>query len=128
MLFPPSRVGPARHSAAAHLCPSGQCRPGPGFSLGKHTTDLIEKEMLVFAWTREWALALVVLASVGAAGCGYNTIQTYDEQVTAAGSQIKVQLQRRAHLLPQPGETGEGDAKQEETGFTAGGGGRGNLA
>src|SRR5947208_2936174 len=89
MLFPPSRVGPARHSAEAHLCPSGQCRPGPGFSLGKHTTDLIEKEMLVFAWTREWALALVVLASVGAAGCGYNTIQTYDEQVTAAGSQIK---------------------------------------
>ena len=28
------------------------------------------------------------------AGCGYNTIQTYDEQVNAAESQIKVQLQR----------------------------------
>src|SRR6266850_1317972 len=41
-----------------------------------------------------------IVGLVFAAGCGYNTIQTYDEQVNAAASQIKVQLQRRADLIP----------------------------
>ena len=58
-------------------------------------------------------LATLTLAS----GCGYNTIQTYDEQVNAAESQIKVQLQRRADLVPNLVETVKGYAKQEETIF-----------
>jgi len=45
---------------------------------------------------RRLLIAVVLLAG----GCGYNTIQTYDEQVNAAYSQIKVQLQRRADLIP----------------------------
>jgi len=53
---------------------------------------------------------LLPIALVLTAGCGYNTIQTYDEQVNAAASQIKVQLQRRADLVPnlveQPGDVG----------------------
>src|SRR5256885_7426415 len=61
---------------------------------------------------RSWVLALAVLA-----GCGYNTIQTYDEQVNAAESQIKVQLQRRADLVPNLVETVKGYAKQEQTIF-----------
>jgi len=60
---------------------------------------------------------LVGLAVIG--GCGYNTIQTYDEQVNAAESQIKVQLQRRADLVPNLVETVKGYAKQEQTIFTA---------
>src|SRR5881397_2648910 len=52
------------------------------------------------------------------AGCGYNTIQTYDEQVTAAAAQIKVQLQRRADLIPNLVETVKAFAKQERTVFT----------
>src|SRR5438309_11404395 len=52
------------------------------------------------------------------AGCGYNTIQTYDEQVTAAAAQIKVQLQRRADLIPNLVETVKAYAKQERTVFT----------
>jgi LemA protein len=59
------------------------------------------------------ALALV------AAACGYNTIQTYDEQVNAAFSQIKVQLQRRADLIPNLVATVQGYAKQERDIFTA---------
>jgi LemA protein len=52
------------------------------------------------------------------AGCGYNTIQTYDEQGNAAEAQIKVQLQRRADLIPNLVETVKGYAKQELTIFT----------
>ncbi len=60
--------------------------------------------------------ALLGLALAG--GCGYNTIQTYDEQVNAAQAQIKVQLQRRADLIPNLVETVKGYAKQEQTVFT----------
>jgi LemA protein len=34
------------------------------------------------------------------AGCGYNQIQTYDEQVNGAQGNIEAQLQRRADLIP----------------------------
>jgi LemA protein len=68
----------------------------------------------VNAWTR-WLLLGLVLAT----GCGYNTIQTYDEQVNAAESQIKVQLQRRADLIPNLVETVKGYAKQEQSIFIA---------
>src|SRR5437879_7106003 len=63
--------------------------------------------------------AVMATATVGTWGCGYNTIQTLDEQVNAAASQIKVQLQRRADLVPNLVETVKGDAKQEQTVFIA---------
>jgi LemA protein len=72
----------------------------------------------VNAHTRRTALALslpLVLSLV--AGCGYNTIQTLDEKVNAAESQIKVQLQRRADLIPNLVETVKAYAKQEQTVF-----------
>ncbi len=33
-------------------------------------------------------------------GCGYNDIQTYDEQVNASWSEVANQYQRRADLIP----------------------------
>lgn len=65
-------------------------------------------------------LRAVALAAVLplVAGCGYNTIQRYDEQVNSAESQIKVQLQRRADLVPNLVETVKGVAKQELAVFT----------
>ena len=47
-------------------------------------------------------------------GCGYNTIQRYDEQAAQAKQQIDVQLQRRADLVPNLVATVRGYAQQEE--------------
>jgi LemA protein len=69
-----------------------------------------------------------MLALALTAGCGYNTIQTYDEQVNQAGAQIKVQLQRRADLIPNLVETVKGYAKHEDTIFTSVANARAKLA
>ncbi len=61
------------------------------------------------------AVALLTALS----GCGYNRIQTLDEQANAFKSQIEVQLQRRADLVPNLVETVRGYAQQEQTIFTA---------
>ena len=58
--------------------------------------------------------AAVVIATTG---CGYNTIQTYDEQVNTAQGQVEVQLQRRADLIPNLVNTVKGYAKQEASIF-----------
>ena len=71
---------------------------------------------------------LPVLALALVAGCGYNTIQTYDEQVNQAGAQIKVQLQRRADLIPNLVATVKGYAKQEDTIFITVANARARLA
>jgi LemA protein len=60
---------------------------------------------------------LLGMVMLSLSGCGYNRIQTLDEQVTAFASQIKVQLQRRADLNLV--ETVKGFAAQEREVFTA---------
>ena len=62
--------------------------------------------------------SVLIAGLVFMAGCGYNTIQTYDEQVNAAGSQIKVQLQRRMDLIPNLVSTVKEYEKHEQTVFT----------
>jgi LemA protein len=56
---------------------------------------------------------IAILLPLVLSACGYNTIQTYDEQVNAAQGQIEVQLQRRADLVPSLVATVKGLAKQE---------------
>jgi LemA protein len=51
-------------------------------------------------------------------GCGYNTIQTMDEQVNNGKQQIEVQLQRRSDLIGNLVETVKGQANQELEVFT----------
>ncbi len=65
---------------------------------------------------RSW---LVVALALTASGCGYNRIQTLDEQAASAQSQIEVQLQRRADLIPNLVATVKGYAQHEEQIFTA---------
>lgn len=60
--------------------------------------------------TRRW---LVLLLPIALTGCGYNKIQTLDEQANAAQGQIEVQLQRRADLIPNLVQTVKGFANQE---------------
>ena len=62
---------------------------------------------------------IIPAAALLLAGCGYNRIQTFDEQINAAQGQIKVQLQRRADLVPNLVETVRGYAQQEQTIFIA---------
>jgi LemA protein len=62
--------------------------------------------------------ALLALLPLALGGCGYNTIQSYDEQVNSAKQQIEVQLQRRADLIPNLVEVVRGQAKQELEVFT----------
>jgi LemA protein len=62
--------------------------------------------------------SLLLLVALATGGCGYNQIQTMDEQVNQAKGQIETQLQRRADLIPNLVETVRGVAKQESTVYT----------
>jgi LemA protein len=60
------------------------------------------------------AATAAIMASVLLTGCGYNTLQTQDEAVKAAWSEVVNQYQRRADLIPNLVETVKGYASQEE--------------
>jgi LemA protein len=59
-------------------------------------------------------LVLMVVAALLLGGCGYNTLQSQDEQVKAAWSEVVNQYQRRADLIPNLVNTVKGFAQQEE--------------
>ena len=56
--------------------------------------------------------ALVATLLLG--GCGYNTLQSADEQIKASWSEVVNQYQRRADLIPNLVATVKGFAAQEE--------------
>lgn len=67
---------------------------------------------------RTFRLVLFGLAVVLLSGCGYNAIQSKDEAVTAAWSEVLNQYQRRADLVPNLVNTVKGYASHEESVFT----------
>ncbi len=64
-------------------------------------------------------LVLVAVAASTLSGCGYNRIQEFDERAESFKSQIEVQLQRRADLVPNLVATVRGFAEQETEIFEA---------
>ena len=61
------------------------------------------------------AYLLVALAGLMLSVCGYNSIQSLDEQTKAAWSEVLNQYQRRADLVPNLVNTVKGFAAQEQT-------------
>ena len=61
-----------------------------------------------------WLLA-VLAAALLVSGCGYNSIQTLDEQTKSGWSEVLNQYQRRADLIPNLVNTVKGYAQQEQT-------------
>mgnify|MGYP003524775077 CR=1 FL=1 len=62
---------------------------------------------------RKFATLLAVAATLSLTGCGYNTLQSQDEQIKAAWSEVVNQYQRRADLVPNLVNTVKGYAAQE---------------
>ena len=60
------------------------------------------------------ALSAIAIVSV-LTGCGYNTIVTQEQQVSAAWSEVLNQYQRRAELIPNIVETVKGEANFEQS-------------
>lgn len=66
---------------------------------------------------RSLKITALVLASLVLSGCGYNTLQTQDEGVKAAWSEVVNQYQRRADLIPNLVAAVKGVAAQEQKVF-----------
>ena len=63
---------------------------------------------------RKLAVIVAAIATLGLAGCGYNTLQSQDEGIKASWSEVLNQYQRRADLMPNLVSTVKGYAAQEE--------------
>src|SRR3979411_3509698 len=62
---------------------------------------------------RLWTV-LAALATLSLTNCGYNAIQTNDEQVKSGWSEVVNQYQRRADLVPNLVNSVKGFAQQEK--------------
>ena len=75
--------------------------------------------MLISVFRSVATTASLVGAALLLAGCGYNSLQTQDEQVKSAWSEVINQYQRRADLIPNLVATVQGYAAQEKSVLTA---------
>ena len=62
-------------------------------------------------------LASVLVIAVSASGCGYNTLQSKQQQVRGRWADIETQLQRRADLVPSLTSAAQSVAVQEQEVF-----------
>lgn len=59
-------------------------------------------------------LSLILAGSMILSGCGYNTLQSTDEQIKASWGEVLNQYKRRADLIPNLVNTVKGFAQQEK--------------
>jgi LemA protein len=64
-------------------------------------------------------VSAVIFLALAVAGCGYNSIPTYEEQAKAKWADVQNNYQRRADLIPNLVATVQGYAKQEKDVLTA---------
>src|SRR3954464_6513922 len=63
---------------------------------------------------KRFAVLMLGFAVLLLSGCGYNTLQSQDQQVKAAWGEVVNQYQRRADLIPNLVNTVKGYAAQEQ--------------
>ena len=63
---------------------------------------------------RRYLTAFVLALSLLLSGCGYNTLQSQDEQINASWAEVLNQYQRRADLVPNLVNTVKGYATHEK--------------
>ncbi|KVG81130.1 hypothetical protein WJ36_14550 [Burkholderia ubonensis] len=68
---------------------------------------------------RKFRIVMLTSVLLNLSGCGYNAIQTEDEQVKASWSEVLNQYQRRADLVPNLVNTVKGYANQERDVLTS---------
>ncbi len=57
---------------------------------------------------------LILISTLALSGCGYNTLQSTDEEIKAGWAEVLNQYQRRADLVPNLVSTVKGFAAQEQ--------------
>src|ERR1700689_1443661 len=67
---------------------------------------------------RKVMFGLAALAGLLLSGCGYNAMQSQDEQIKSAWSEVLNQYQRRSDLVPNLVNTVKGYAQHKENVFT----------
>jgi LemA protein len=63
---------------------------------------------------KKFLALMLALATLSLGGCGYNTLQSTDEQIKAAWAEVVNQYQRRSDLIPNLVNTVKGFAAQEQ--------------
>jgi len=63
---------------------------------------------------RKLLALLLMTVTLGLSGCGYNTFQSTDEQITASWSEVLNQYQRRSDLIPNLVSTVKGESNFEQ--------------
>ncbi len=63
---------------------------------------------------RTWLLFLIFISTFLLSGCGYNTLQSTDEQIKAGWAEVLNQYQRRTDLVPNLVNTVKGYAAHEQ--------------
>ncbi len=67
-----------------------------------------------FSWKKILLVSMLLSATLGLSGCGYNQFQSLDEDAKASWSEVLNQYQRRADLVPNLVATVKGYAEHEE--------------
>lgn len=63
---------------------------------------------------RKWLLMMTLISTLILSGCGYNTLQSTDEQIKASWAEVLNQYKRRADLIPNLVNVVKGFAAQEK--------------